>query len=241
MTLRLGAAGTARLLAGGVALLALGEAATAALYYGLGYDRQLGARPLLNLNGESNLPTWYATALLLGAAALLAVIWRTTPRGAGSDRGYWAGLTGVFLFLSADEAAEIHELLNPLREHFGGGGLLYWAWVVPYGIAGIVLLVACARFLRRLPRRTALLFVLAGALYVGGALVLEVAGGHARETAGSGSLPVVLIYTIEELAEMSGAVLFIYALLDFLGRRDGGVEVAVEPARARGAGRGGVP
>lgn len=241
MTLRLGAAGTARLLAGGIALLAAGHAATAALYYGLGYDRQLGARPLLNLNGEANLPTWYSTALLLGAAALLAVIWRTTPPGTGSGRGYWAVLTGVFLFLSADEASEIHELLNPLREHFGGGGLLYWAWVVPYAIAGIVLLVACARFLGRLPRRTALLFVLAGALYVGGALVLEVAGGLAREASGPGTLPVVLLYSLEELAEMGGVVLFIYALLDYFGRRDGGVEIAVEPARARGAGRGGVP
>jgi len=238
--LRLGAGRTARLLGWCVAALAAGHLVTAAVHQGLGYDRQLGLRPLLNLNGEANLPAWFSAALLLAAAAVLAVIWRTTPRGPGSGRRHWAVLAAVFAFLSADEAAEIHEMLNPLREHFGGGGLLYWAWVVPYGIAGLVFVAAYARFLTRLPARTARLFVVSGVLYVGGALVLEMAGGVAMHRVGRGTLPVVVVYTLEELAEMSAVVLFIYALLDYLARRDGGVEVELHSG-ARGAAPGGGP
>ena len=240
MILRLDATRAARLLACGVAALAAGHLATAAVQYGAGYDRQLGLRPLLNLNGEANLPSWYSAALLLAAAALLAVVWRTSPAVSGSGRPYWAGLAAVFLFLSADEAAEIHEMLNPLREHFGSGGLLYWAWVVPYGIAGLAFAAAYARFLMRLPSRTARLFVAAGVLYVGGALGLEMAGGMAMERVGRGTLTVVVLYTLEELAEMSAAVLFVYALLDYLARRDGRVEVELRTG-ARGAAPGGVP
>ena len=240
MILRLGAARVARLLACGVAALAAAHLATAAAYYGLGYDRQLGLRPMLNLNGEANLPTWYAAALLLTAAAVLAVIWRTTPAVPGSGRRYWAVLAAVFVFLSADEAAEIHEMLNGLRESFGGDGMLYWAWVVPYGIAALLFLAAYARFLRRLPSRTARLFVASGALYAGGALVLEMAGGLAMARAGRGTLPVVVLYTLEELAEMSAVVLFIYALLDYLAQRDTRVHVELY-SRGRGAVPGGVP
>jgi hypothetical protein len=236
--LRLGAGPTAWLLAWCVAALAAGHLATAAVHYRLGYDRQLGLRPLLNLNGEANLPAWFSAALLLAAAAVLAVIWRTTPAGAG--RRHWAVLAAVFVFLSADEAAEIHEMLNPLREHFGNDGLLYWAWVVPYGLAGLAFVAAYARFLRRLPPRTARLFVASGMLYVGGALVLEMAGGMVMDRVGRGTLPVVVLYTLEELAEMSAIVLFIYALLDYLARRDGRVEVELHGG-ARGAAPGGVP
>jgi hypothetical protein len=238
--LRLGAGQAARLLAWCVAALAAGHLGTGAVHYGLGFDRQLGLRPLLNLNGEANLPAWFSAALLLAAAAVLAVIWRTTPAGAGSGRRYWAVLAAVFVFLSADEAAEIHEMLNPLREHFGNGGLLYWAWVVPYGIAGLALVAAYARFLTRLPSRTARLFVASGVLYVGGALVLEMAGGMVMDRVGRGTLPVVALYTLEELAEMSAVVLFIYALLDYLAQRDGGFEVEVHSS-AKGAAPGGVP
>ncbi len=235
MILRLGAARAARLLIWGIAALTAGYAVTTVVYLRLGYDRQLGLRHLFDLNGEANLPAWYSSALLLTAAGLLAVTWRGTAAEARGERRAWAALAAVFVFLAADETAEIHELLNPLREQFGAEGLLYWAWVIPYGIAGLVLAIAYARFLWRLPRRTAGLFIGAAALYVGGALVLEMAGGYASATFGRGSLPVVITYTLEELGEMFGMVLFIYALLDHLARRDGRVEIALEPGGHRGA------
>jgi hypothetical protein len=84
------------------------------------------------------------------------------------------------------------------------------------------------------------LFVASGVLYVGGALMLEMAGGVAMDRVGRGTLPVVVLYTLEELAEMSAVVLFIYALLDYLARRDGGVEVELLGG-ARGAAPGGGP
>jgi hypothetical protein len=239
--LRVSATRVARLLLWAVAAVTAAHLATAAVHYGLGYDRQLGLRPLFNLNGEANLPTWFSSALLLLAAGLLALIWRTTPPATRGDRRTWAVLAAVFLFLAADETAEIHEMLNPLRDLFRADGLLYWAWVGPYGIAGLVLLVACLRFLRRLPRRTTALITGAGALYVGGALVLEILGGYAMERFGRGSLPVVATYTVEELCEMLGLVLFVYALLDYLGARGGRIDVAIEPGGRRDAAGTGVP
>ena len=241
MILRVSAARVARLLLWAVAALTAAHLATAVVHYRLGYDRQLGLRPLFDLNGEANVPTWFSSALLLAAAGLLALIWRTTPPAARADRRTWALLAAVFAFLAADETAEIHEMLNPLRDLFRDDGLLHWAWVVPYGIAGLVLLVACLRFLRRLPRRTTALIAGAGALYVGGALGLEMLGGYAMERFGRGSLPVVATYTVEEICEMLGIVLFVYTLLDYLGARGERIEVATEPGGPRDADGSGVP
>ena len=60
------------------------------------------------------------------------------------------------------------------------------------------------------------LFVLSGAVYVGGALGFELLGGWYASSEGVGNIQYAIITTFEELFEMLGIVFFIYSLLTYI-------------------------
>jgi hypothetical protein len=72
---------------------------------------------LVDLDREANLPTWHAAAQLYLSGALLAV-WAADRRVRAEGKVGWALLLlpAVFLFLSLDETASIHEWLGRVGE-----------------------------------------------------------------------------------------------------------------------------
>lgn len=171
------------------------------------------ALTLLSLSWEGNLPSWYASVLPLVCAGLL----RWIALGETSDRFYWNFLALGFLAISIDETIALHERLTG---RFDLGGLLYFDWVIPAGLLVLVLGLAFLGFLRRLSPGTARRFVLAGALYVGGAVLFELPLGWWTERHGDDDLGYALIDWCEETLEFVGLTLFASALLDHLaGRR----------------------
>lgn len=179
------------------------------------------------LDLEGNVPTWFASALLLTAALLLGVIaaLKRATRDAFSSR--WALLGLIFLGLSLDEAASFHEILiKPLVKAFDLTGALRFGWVLAGGVFALCVAVFYLRFLASLPRRTGALFVLAGGCYVLGALGFEMLGayfflpergiGTASLVGGWDLLPYMLAMTVEESLELAGVLLFIHGLLDYL-------------------------
>ncbi|MDH3421968.1 MAG: hypothetical protein OEN00_03190, partial [Gemmatimonadota bacterium] len=89
-------------------------------------------------------------------------------------------------------------------------------WVVPGLIALAALGVIFARFVLHLPPRSRVLFVVAGTVYVLGALGMEIVG-RAYLAASDDDLTYGIIATVEEILEMGGIVVFVYALLDYFG------------------------
>jgi hypothetical protein len=175
---------------------------------------------LMWVDGEANIPSWFSASLLLAAASLLAIIAAAEWRIGGQEVTKWWVLGLIFLFLSLDETAQLHELsIVPVREWTGATGFLYYAWILPAGVCVGLFAVAYLRFLRRLSARTRSLLLWAGAIYVGGALGVESLSGWQAAAHGERNLPYHLIVTVEESCEMIGVVLFIYALLDYLGTR----------------------
>jgi hypothetical protein len=69
------------------------------------------------------------------------------------------------------------------------------------------------------------LFILAGLIYLSGAIVIETVGGHYVTVWGHDSIRYVLCTTAEEFLEMIGIVVFIYALLKYMTK--GGREVVL--------------
>ncbi len=201
---------------GGVLLLLL-LAHLAGLFskYALGHGHVFGLVPMFDLDEEGNIPTLYSSTLLLLSSVILAAFARAKRSRADRFALYWTGLSAIFLFLAVDEAASIHEVLIRLREAFETRGVLHFPWLIVY--IPLVLLVAAVylRFLAALPRRTAGLFLLAGALYVGGAAGVEMIGGVQASLYGEENLAYSLITTMEELLELSGLLVFIYALLSY--------------------------
>ncbi len=169
--------------------------------------------PLLSLSVEGNFPTWYSSLLLAGCGVLLLIVAAAVRQSGGQFRRRWALLGAVFLYMSLDEAVELHEHLGEVVELHG---VLYFSWVVPAGLVVFLLGLAYLPFLKHLPVRTRWRFILAGLIYVGGALVLELPLGWCAERAGRHNLVYGLIDWVEETMEMFGATLFLLALLDHL-------------------------
>jgi hypothetical protein len=131
---------------------------------------------------------------------------------------YWGSLSLIFCFLAFDEASRIHENLSDVFELFmDGEGLLYFLWVVPYGIATIVLGLFYLRFLLRLPSPIRNRFIIAGTIFLTGAIGFDMIGGLEAESYGFDSPFYCGLYTVEELLEMLGSIIFLSALLRHLG------------------------
>lgn len=172
---------------------------------------------LFNVNREANIPTYYSALLLLACALLLGLITLIKRRQGGRYIVHWGLLTFIFLGMSVDEATAIHEMFTvPVQETLGVTGIFYFGWVLVgfVFVGGVGLLYL--PFLLHLPRPHRLRFVLAGGLYVGGALFVEMLSANQWYMDGGTSLTFSTLGTIEELLEMLGAVVFIHALLLYI-------------------------
>ncbi|MEW5766923.1 MAG: hypothetical protein AB1797_04760 [bacterium] len=181
--------------------------------YYLGHDRLKGLIPLFDVDEENNIPTWYSAFILLLCSILLAVIAAAKKIDRAHYVAHWKFLAFIFLFLSMDEVICLHERTYPLRSVLKNtaGGFLYYPWVI-FGTAFVLIVgLVYLKFLANLPAKTRYLFLIGGALYVGGAIGVEVFTGHYYELYGLGMLYAMLT-TLEEFFEMLGIIVFIYAL-----------------------------
>ncbi|WP_405570569.1 hypothetical protein [Winogradskyella sp. Asnod2-B02-A] len=171
---------------------------------------------LFNVNLEANLPTFFSALVLLGDAILLAFI-AFGNKKKGEYFWHWIGLSGVFVFISLDEMIQIHEQLRaPMEALFNTSGLLYFAWFIPYVAMVAILGIAYFKFMMRLPKHILKLFILAGVVFVSGAVGMEMIGGMHAEIHGEETLTYALMYNFEEFLEMSGAAIFFYALVYYI-------------------------
>lgn len=180
-----------------------------ALVSGAGLAVEVAHSPLvqhLSLSYEGNVPTWFATVLLFSSALAAARI----AREAVAFRRYWWGVAAVFAYASLDEAAELHE-------HMGGTfdlrGPLYYDWVIPAAVLLVALVIVFWPFVRALEHGTRRRLMVAGAIYIGGAVVMELPLGWWTDRAGPDTLGYALIDWFEETMELVGASLALLALV----------------------------
>jgi len=184
------------------------------LYFGQDSFRMLVL--LFDFDTEVNIPTLYSSFSLVIASFLLFII-ASSHRRADSIQYYWFGLAVIFLFLAVDEIASVHERISaPVRDILDTSGFLYYAWVIPYGIALTIFVAIYFKFLVRLPKNIMFLFVISGAMFVTGSIGFELLGGRHAEMYGENNFMFCLLYTCEELLEMLGIVIFIHALLLYI-------------------------
>jgi hypothetical protein len=149
----------------------------------------------------------------------LLLLIATAKRKEGlSEHWYWHGMAAVFLFLSVDEITILHERFNePVRETLETSGALHFAWVIPYALIILSLVVLYARFVFKIiPRKTRNLMILSACIFIGGALGLELVGSYYFSKVGEIDITFALMATLEETMEMFGVVLFIYTLMDYI-------------------------
>ena len=182
--------------------------------------------PMFALGSEANIPTMFSS-FLLGTAAFLAFVIALAKRQQ-RDRfqRLWMTVSGVFVYLSIDEVAQVHDRATMgVRKIVGDSAVLHYAWVLPYAVVVVAVIVLFVPFLRHLPRRTAGGMMLAGALYVLGAMGLEVIEGMLEFSGQFYSVAMPILVTLEESLEMGSVVLFIWVLLTYLRQHLSGVHL----------------
>lgn len=171
-------------------------------------------------SSEANTPTFFSSLLLFIAAAILYVIYKTTPNGFGKKR-YWQVLMIIFAWLSLDETASIHEQFGKMGKTLHlTSGYLYYSWIIPYSLFLIIAFFFFLKFLFELPYPTRILFIISGFIYTGAAIGFELFEGNIAKQYGPNTLNDLLLCAIEEFLEMTGVIIFIYALLRYAAATD---------------------
>lgn len=182
-----------------------------------------------DLDVEQSVPTWFSCLLLIAAVPLLCMIASEKKRLGERFTWHWRGLAVIFAILSMDEIASFHNRIH--IPHYWGP--FHYAWVLPAGLFVLVFFIAYVRFLYHLSPRFRWLFIIAGGIYVFGAVGMEAAEGQVELIWGV-HLVYNLLTTLEETCEMVGAALFIYALLKYLQVGKSRVGVLFEDDRGAG-------
>jgi hypothetical protein len=219
---------------GGIALLLIGAHIAGQLVcaYTGHYPTSGGIIRLFNLDLEANIPASYSMILLLVASAILGLITTLEKMRRAPGVAYWLLLAAGFLAMALDEACSLHEKLNkPFNVLLGSNarGIFYFSWVLPAAalVAGLALLFV--GFLRRLPAPTGRAFSVAGIIYVGSAVGVEALAGRYAELNGYNNLTYAFIVVLEEGLEMTGVILFLRSLLDYLRAHHGEVSLRFGP------------
>jgi len=179
---------------------------------------------VFNVDYERNLPTFYSFLALLFSSLLVGVIAYAKNLDSCRYKYHWKILSFIFFYISIDEAGQLHEkLIDPMRSLLNASGFLYFTWIVPFGFLVAIFLLSYSKFVFHLPVATRKLFVAACALYIGGALGVEMLAGYLASTTGQENVSYVIIVTVEELLEMLGIVVFIHGLISYIKTYLGGV------------------
>lgn len=167
-------------------------------------------RELFDVDEEESIPTWFSSALLLLTSVVLFVTASLTRQMKGSNAAYWSGLGLGFGFMSVDEIAGFHETLNTVTD---------FSWALPGLLVVAIVGVAYLRFLTSLPSATAIRFMMSGAVFVGGAVGVELATEPYLYDDALDTMAYNLWTPVEEGMEMGGVIMFLSALFDYLASR----------------------
>jgi hypothetical protein len=183
----------------------------------LGHDHLRGFVPLFNVNTEGNIPTWYTSFSILLCAVLLFVIARARKIEGDRYSIYWMILGLIFLYISVDEGAGVHDALD-----FSLPSLGYitsaprYIRMLPVAVLLLIFGLMYLKFLFYLPARTRLLFIVAGTIYVSGAFGMGFVMERYGTRHGWDNMTLEILAALEEFLEMIGIVIFIYALMSYM-------------------------
>jgi hypothetical protein len=171
---------------------------------------------LLDVDVERSLYTWYSQLLLAGVATLLLDTGAKMLRHNRLIASQWLLLSAIFAVLSADEALSLHELLSQrLSAAIPTSGFLMFAWALPAGVICLVGLAAATPFLLRMPARVRSLMLISAAVFLAGAVGMEMVGG--KILSGNGEDVTAIVYrlsvAVEEGLEGLGVLIFLYSHL----------------------------
>ncbi|HWR51491.1 MAG TPA: hypothetical protein VN428_10310 [Bryobacteraceae bacterium] len=191
-----------------LALLTVASFTAGIMRHVFGIDTAAGLIRQFNFDDEANLPTFFS-ALCLGACSAAMFLASAVSRRSGDGlAARWNILGIIFAAMTVDEIAQLHEtLMQLIWKVYRPGGMFHYVWVIPGMIFVVVVAAAYLKFLFRLPRATRNGLMVAGAIYVAGALGMELVSGAYVEAHPAPDLTRFVLNTIEEALEVVGLIL----------------------------------
>lgn len=195
----------------------------------------IGITERLDMDVEKSIPTWYSVCLLFLTAIILLAIGILKKQMEDKHTFKWMFLSFVFLFMSLDESAMIHEMVGLLvgRMTKITSGYLAWGWYIPAMILVVFILLYLMKFWLSLPKRIKFLFLLSAVIFVGGSVGAEMISANYISTYAGGDNPYttflyIALVAIEEGAEMLGVIVFIYSLLLYLNETNSKIGILIK-------------
>lgn len=184
-----------------VALSLVGIHVVLSFFHYLVHELPWLMRQIFDVDEEDSFPTWFSAFLLLFTSVTCGALARRASQEGHVNAVSWTALGIGFLLLSIDEIAGMHETINSMD--------LPFSWTVPGAILAAFSGGLFVPFLLRLPRGIATRFVLGGAVYLGGALGVEVLTDPYLENDQLNTLAYYLWTALEEFMEMGGVLIFL--------------------------------
>ena len=183
----------------------------------------------LDLDHEANLPAWFSALQWACVAALFAFVGFQNRRRKDAAAVPLLLLAGLFLFLSMDEAASVHERLTAglNGKLLGENRILMSSWLVVLGVPLALFLWSLGVRLKKtfdVVPGSLRLYVLGIAIFGAGAFLTESTLG----IAGVLRIPPAFIL-VEEMLEMTGVTCLLWSGL-CLARAEGLMAFLVEPS-----------
>lgn len=169
------------------------------------------------LDAEGNITTFINALLLFIPSLLITIIgvWKLSIKD--KFRFHWVGLALIFLFLSFDEAAVIHEnMIKPMRAIVGSEGFFYFAWIIPGMIMVVAFGLLYLMFFLNLENKFKILFLVSLGVYISGVIGGEMISGYYASTIGQKNFTYAVIASLEESIEYIGCSLIIFSLLKYI-------------------------
>lgn len=177
-----------------------------------GFDwKSQTAGDLFDLGTESNVGTWLSGVVLLAGGLVAALL---AHRAGRDDRRGWAIIAAALVLCSVDEVGAVHEAFSQdVSDGLDTHGVFHYGWVIPAIVVVVAVVIALAPFVRRLPRDVGRPLALGAFVFVGGALGIEMLEGLLDESHDPASLGNTLVRGGQEIVELAGALLVLWALL----------------------------
>ena len=174
---------------------------------------------VLDLDFEESFYTWFST-VMLSAAAFMCFFLSLKDHGQTKNvKTQWRILGSIFFLLSADEMLSFHERVSGmLSTSFTTSGMFEFAWVIPALVIIPIFFFLFFPFIRHLHTHVSYTIIIAGSIFVFGAVGMEmIAGIFISENSSQDDVFTSPIYrflvNIEEGLEVLGVIIFIKALL----------------------------
>lgn len=209
-------------LLGAVAVSGLGHIAVHSLaqFFDIKSFPLMGVFRFFNMRDEGNLPSYLSALNLLFAGGLCGLIFYHEARLKKRTPWHWLGLCILLLGMSLDEAARIHDgIVGPISAYFigRGEGIFHYTWYLIYIPIVAAVFIVYIPFLKRLPLLFSSRFFLAGAVFLSGAIGMEMVESYLFSTGRNiTNRSVGLSVFLEETLEMLAVVILIHTLLLYI-------------------------